>query len=37
VPSTKRAQEELKLKQIVDLESSIYKTKIFAELLKSNN
>jgi nucleoside-diphosphate-sugar epimerase len=37
VPSTKRAQDELKLKQIVDLESSIYKTKIFAELLKSNN
>jgi len=35
VPSTQRAQEELKLKQIVDLESSIYKTKSFAELLKS--
>jgi hypothetical protein len=37
VPSTKRAQKEFKLKQIVDLESSIYKTKRFAELLKSEN
>jgi dTDP-glucose 4,6-dehydratase len=37
VPSTKRAHDELKLKQIVDLESSIYKTKRFAELLKSEN
>ena len=33
VPSTKRAQDELKLKQIIDLESGIYKTKRFAELL----
>ncbi len=37
VPSTKRAQDELKLKQVVDLESGIYKTKRFAELLKSKN
>jgi dTDP-glucose 4,6-dehydratase len=37
VPSTKRAQKELKLKQIVDLESSIYKTKRFAELLKGRD
>ena len=37
VPSTKRAQDELKLKQIVDLENSIYKTKKFVELLKSKN
>jgi dTDP-glucose 4,6-dehydratase len=37
VPSTKRAQEELGLKQIIDLESSIYKTKRFAEILKSEN
>jgi nucleoside-diphosphate-sugar epimerase len=37
VPSTKRAQKELGLKQIIDLESSIYKTKLFAELLKSKS
>jgi nucleoside-diphosphate-sugar epimerase len=37
VPSTQRAQEELKLKQMVDLESSIYKTKRFVEQLNSEN